>query len=98
MEYAVALREQGIKISGAQILQYNVLRKIAETAEVAYEQLWPHDEYEAIRKDYAERGEHIEKVLPISTTQDEMLFEQIIYPESSNSKTSFFLQVDSVIS
>lgn len=98
MEYAVALREQGIKISGAQILQYNVLRKIAETAEVAYEQLWPRDEYEAIRKDYAERGEHIEKVLPISTTQDEMLFEQIIYPESSNSKTSFFLQVDSVIS
>ena len=98
MEYAVALREQGIKISGAQILQYNVLRRIAETAEVAYEQLWSHEEYEAIREDFASRGEHIEKVLPISSTQDEMLFEQIIYPESTIFRSAFFLQVDSIVS
>ena len=97
MEYAVALREQGIKISGAQILQYNVLRKIADMAEVAYEQLWSHEEYAAIREDFAARGEHIEKVLPISSTQDEMLFEQIIYPETTIFKTAFFLQVDSVV-
>ena len=98
MEYAVALREQGIKISGAQILQYNRIRKIADMAEVAYEQLWPREEYSQIRKDFASRNEHIEKVLPISSTQDEMLFEQIIYPESSIFKTAFFLQVDSLVS
>lgn len=98
MEYAVALRGQGIKISGAQILQYNVLRKIADMATVAYEQLWPREEYEAIKKDFASRGEHIEKVLPISSTQDEMLFEQIIYPESTIFKSAFFLQVDSLVS
>ncbi len=97
MEYAVALREQGIKISGARILQYNVLRKIADMAEVAYEQLWPHEEYEAIREDFASHGEHIEKALPISSTQDEMLFEQIIYPESTIFKSAFFLQVDSLV-
>lgn len=98
MEYAVALREQGIKISGAQILQYNTLRKIAEMADVAYEQLWPREEFEAIREDFASRGEHIEKTLPISSTQDEMLFEQIIYPESTIFKSAFFIQVDSVVS
>ena len=40
MKYAVALREQGIKITGKQILQYNTFRKIADIADVAYEQLW----------------------------------------------------------
>ena len=98
MEYAVALREQGIKISGSQILQYNVFRKIADAAVVAYEQLWTVDEYEAIRKDFASRDEHIEKVLPISPLQDEMLFEQIIYPESDSFRNVVFLQVDSVVS
>ena len=98
MEYAVALREQGIKISGAQVLQYNVFRKIADAAEVAYEQLWPREDYEAIRRDFAARGEHIQKVLPISSRQDEMLFEQIIYPDSDSFRNVVFLQMDSVVS
>ena len=98
MEYAVALREQGIKISGSQILQYNVFRKIADRAEVVYEQLWTVDEYEAIRKDFASRDEQIEKALPISPLQDEMLFEQIIYPDSDSFRNVVFLQVDSVVS
>lgn len=98
MEYAVALREQGIKISGAKILQYNVFRKIADAAQVAYEQLWPHDEYERIRTDFASRGEHIQKVMPISPRQDEMLFEQILYPDSDSYRNVVFLQMDSVVS
>ena len=98
MEYAVALREQGIKISGAQVLQYNVFRKIADAAEVAYEQLWPREEDETIRRDFAARGEHIQKVLPISSRQDEMLFEQIIYPDSDSFRNVVFLQMDSVVS
>ena len=80
MKYGVMLREQGIKISGSQILRLNVFRKIAEEAEVAYEQLWRLQEYDSIRRDFASRGEHIEKVLPISTWQDEMLFRQLIFP------------------
>ena len=98
MKYAVALREQGIKITGKQILQYNTFRKIAEVAEVAYEQLWSRDEYETIQRDFAARGEHIEKVLPIANWQDEMLFRQLISPDSHSYRNVVFLQVDSIVS
>lgn len=98
MEYAVALREQGIKISGSQILQYNVFRKIAEAAEVVYEQLWSPADYDKVRRDFAGRGEHIQKVLPISPKQDEMLFEQIIFPDSESFRNVVFMQVDSLVS
>ena len=98
MKYAVALREQGIKITGKQILQYNTFRKIADVAEVAYEQLWSREEYETIVRDFAARGEHIEKVMPIANWQNEMLFRQLIKPDSHNYRNVVFLQVDSIIS
>ena len=98
MKYATALRQQGIKITGKQILQYNVFRKISEVAEVAYEQLWSREEYETIMHDFAARGEHIEKVLPITNWQNEMLFRQLIRPDSPSYRNVVFLQVDSIIS
>ena len=98
MKYAVALREQGIKITGKQILQYNTFRKIAYVADVAYEQLWSREEYEAIVHDFASRGEYIEKVMPIANWQNEMLFRQLISPDSHNYRNVVFLQVDSIIS
>ncbi len=98
MKLAVALREQGFKISGSQILQYNALRKIAEKAVVAYEQLWAPEVYAAIRRDFASRGEHIEKVLPIAEWQDQMLFRQLIFPDSHAYHHVVYLQVDSRLS
>ena len=98
MTYASRLREQGIRISAARVLKLNVLRKIAEAADVAYEQLWPEREYEAVRRDFAARGERIEKVLPVSSWQDEILFEQIMHPDWSHYRTVMFLQLDSAIS
>ena len=98
MKYAVALREQGIKITGKQILQYNTFRKIADVADVAYEQLWSREEYESVVRDFATRGEHIEKVLPIANWQNEMLFRQLISPDSHSYRNVVFLQVDSIIS
>ena len=97
MKYAAKLREQGIKISGAQVLQLNVLRKIAEAAEVSYEQLWSPEERAAVREDFASRGEHIQKVLPISSRQDEMLFMQILHPDRSRFWRTWFLQLDSPV-
>ena len=97
MKYATALRQQGIKITGKQILQYNTFRKISEVAEVAYEQLWSREEYETIVHDFAFRGEHIEKVLPITNWQNEMLFRQLITPDSHSNRNVVFLQVDSII-
>ena len=98
MKLAAMLREQGIKITGAQVLKYNVLRRIAEAADVAYEQLWTQEEYEAVRKDFAARGEHIRKVLPISSEQDEMLFMQLLHPDRSHIRDMWFLQLDSLVS
>lgn len=98
MQYAVRLREQGIRISGAEVLRLNVLRKIAEAAEVSYEQLWSPEEYEAVRRDFAARGEHIRKVLPLSPRQDEMLFMQILHPDQVNFQKTWFLQLDSPVS
>ncbi len=97
MKLAVTLREQGIKITGSQILQYNNLRKIAEKAVIAYEQLWSAEDYAAIRRDFADRGEQIEKVLPIAEWQDQMLFRQLIFPDSHDNRNVVFLQVDSIL-
>ncbi len=98
MKYAVMLREQGIKVSGAQVLQLNVLRKISEAAEVSYEQLWTPEERTAVRRDFAARGEHIQKVLPLSPEQDEMLFMQILHPDQSHFRKTWFLELDSPVS
>ncbi|MBQ6537843.1 MAG: AMP-binding protein, partial [Eubacterium sp.] len=98
MQYAVQLRRQGIRISGSRIVQLNELRKIAEAAEVSYEHFWTAEEYSAIQKSFASRGEHIEKVLPLSTKQDEMLFMHILHPDRAEFRTTWFLQVDSQLS
>ena len=98
MQYTALLREQGIRISSAKVLQLNVLRKIAEAAEVSYEMLWTKEEYAAVREDFAARGEKVLKVLPITPEQDEMLFKQILYPDRFDFRNAVFLQVDSPVS
>ena len=65
---------------------------------MAYEQLWSQEEYENIVRDFAARGEHIEKVLPITNWQNEMLFRQLIKPDSHSYRNVVFLQVDSIVS
>ena len=98
MKYTALLRQQGIKVTNAQVLQLNVLRRIAEAAEVNYEQLWSPKEYDDVQDDFATRGEHIQKVLPITPEQDEMLFEQIIHPDRANDRNVVFLQTDGLVS
>ena len=98
MQYAAALREQGIKISGPDVLSADDFRDIANRAEVAYEQLWSAEEQERIRADFAGRGEHIEKVLPISSQQDDMLFRQLLFPDRCDYLNVLMLQVESTVS
>ena len=98
MKYTALLRQQGIRVTSAQVLQLNVLRAIAEAAEVRYEQLWSPEEYADVREDFAARGEQIQKVLPITPEQDEMLFEQIIHPDRANDRNVVFLQTDGPVS
>ena len=98
MKLAALLRPQGIKITTAQILKLNVLRKIADAAEVDYSKLWSDEEYSAIVSDFASHGEHIQKVLPITAEQDDMLFDYLLYPDKNSFRAIYMLQVDSEIS
>ncbi len=97
MKLSSRLRDQGIRVTAAQILRLNSLRKIAEAADVLWEQLWTPEEREKVRQSFAERGERIQKVLPISSWQDEMLFDQILHPDWSSFRNVVLLQLDSVI-
>ena len=92
------LRDQGIRVSVGQVLKLNSLRKVADAAEVVWEQLWTPKELEKVQSDFAERGERIEKALPISPWQDDMLFDQIIHPDRVSIKDTVLIQLDSIIS
>ena len=98
MVFVSRLRDQGIRISSALVLRLDSFRKIAEEADVIWEQLWTPAEYETVHKHFAERGEQIQKVLPVSSWQDEMLFDQIIHPDWSNYKDIIVLQLDNLVS
>lgn len=97
MEFVSELRNAGIHISSSEVLKLNTLREIAEKAEIQYERFWTQQEYEQIRADFAARGEHIEKVLPLTPEQDEALFELLLHPDRQGSRHVFMFQVDSVI-
>ena len=97
MVYVSRLREQGIRISSSRVLRGDSFRKLADTADVIWEQLWTPDEYMAVRNSFAERGERIQKVLPVSVRQDELLFDQILHPDWIDYKNVIVLQFDSII-
>ena len=95
---AERLREQGIKIGAAQILRLNELRKIAEAADIAWEQLWTPDEFDTVKAAFEERGEHIMKVLPLTGRQNEMLYDRTIHPDRREPMDAVLLQLDSTVS
>lgn len=97
MRLSAELRTQGIKVTSAEVLRLNTLRSIAEAATVAYEQLWTPEEYAAVRAAFAERGERVERVLPITSAQDDMLFMQLLHPDRAHLRDIWFLQVDGEI-
>ncbi len=94
---AERLREQGIKVTVAQILRLNVLRKISEAADVAWEQFWTPAEFDKVKAGFEQRGEHILKVLPLSARQNEMLYHSMIHPDRSDSLNAVVLQLDSIV-
>ena len=98
MKFSTLLRAQGIKITTAQILQLNELQKIADAAEIDYSKLWTSEQYTAILKDFSSRGETVEKILPLTTEQDELFFQQILQPDQNICRSVYMIELDSVIS
>ena len=97
MKLSATLREQGIRISGSQILRIKILRDIAAEAEVAYERFWTAGQYEQVRRRFALRGETIQKVLPLSDRQDDMLYGELFYPDSTDNRRIYVLGINSEI-
>ena len=97
VKLAEELRERGIRVSGAQILRLDNLRKISEAADVDWEKLWTPEEFERVRKDFARRGEKILKVLPLSPLQDEMLHDQMLHADLGNPLKGVLVQIDGII-
>ena len=97
MRLSTLLKAMGIRISGSQIMQLKVLRRLAAEAEVDYARLWSEDQYRDIVKDFSKRGEVIQKVLPLSNEQEDLLFRYLMSPDSTASRNVFVLQLDSHI-
>ena len=97
MKLAAELCAQGIHTDGPSVLRLKVLRSIAAEAKVDYERLWTGDEYSAVLRDFAARGEKVEMVLPISSEQDDMLFRQILHPDSCSMRDVYVLEIDTRI-
>lgn len=98
MKLSTMLCEQGIRISGAQILRLKILRRIAQEADVSYERLWTSDQYARVRQRFASWGEKVEKVMPLTSGQDDMLYSELIFPDCCDNRTVFALEVESSIS
>ena len=98
MQFSTLLRAQGIKISTSQILKLNELQKIADNAQVDYSKLWSAEQYKMIVKDFSDRGEKIEKVLPLTSEQDELFFQQIFQPDQKGSRKVYMIELDRLIS
>lgn len=94
MELASSLSEQGITIDATKILASDSLREIAERALVKYERLWSVEEYENLTKRFAERGETIERVLPLQPTQDDLICWHLTHPDAQMPNKNFMFSFD----
>ena len=97
MKLSSVLSEQGIRVSGSQILKLKYLRKIAAAAEVAYERFWTAEQYAAVRSRFAAWGENILGVRPLSSGQDDMLYSELFFPDCSDSRSVYVLPLESEI-
>ncbi len=94
MSLTSRLRKRGIILSSADILQAGTVGEICEKAKVEYEKIWEEDEWEGIQKTFLSRGERIQKVLPLSKTQEATLLKQLLYPDDPKQVKFYSLLID----
>lgn len=94
---AQQLENRGVRVSVAQILRLDVIERIAEAAEAIWEGSWTPSEFDAVRAEYEERGEQIQKILPLSPRQDRMVYECTVHPDWNGGMEAVLLQMDSSI-
>jgi len=95
---ATLLKTMGIHITGSRIMQLKLLRSVASDAKVDYKRLWSPEQYREICDSYSQRGENIQKVLPLSTEQEDILLRYLMHPDSTAYRNVFMLKLDSQVS
>lgn len=97
VKLSAMLAEHGVKVTGADILRIKILRRIAQEADVAYERLWSPEQFANVKRRFAQWGEKVQKVLPLTLGQDDMLYSELIFPDCSDNRMVYLLNVDSEI-
>jgi len=95
IKLATLLKTMGIHITGSQIMQLKELRLVAKESRADYERLWAPDQYREICDSFAKRGEKIQKVLPLSTEQEDILLRYLMHPDATAYRNVFLLKLDS---
>jgi len=95
IKLASMLRAAGIHVTGSMIMQLKVLRKVAADAKVDYERLWTPEQYNEIKDSFAQRGETIQRVLPLTTEHEDILLRYLMHPDSTAFRNVFMLKMDS---
>ena len=98
MKLSARLREHGIDVDSYDILRVKTIAEIAAAAKVQYEMLWSEEEYDRVRDEFLARGVHVQKVIPLSDEQDELLFRQLLHPDDPQSYYTCNFSVDTPIS
>jgi len=97
IKLATQLKTMGIHITGSKIMELKMLRLVAQNAKVDYERLWTPEQYREICDSFASRGETVQKVLPISTEQEDILLRYLMHPDSTAYRNVFMLKLDSQV-
>jgi len=97
IKLATLLKTMGIHISGSKIMQLKTLRSVAAEAKVDYERLWAPEQYREILDSFASRGEKIQKVLPLSNDQEDILLRYLMHPDATAHRNVFLLKLDSSV-
>ncbi len=97
IKLATQLKTMGIRISASKILELKYLRAVAEQATVDYERMWTPEQYREIRESFAQRGETIQKVLPLTTEHEDLLYRYLMHSDSTAYRNVFILKMDSHI-
>ncbi len=94
MSLSSRLRKRGIILASSDILQAETVSDLCALAKVQYEKIWYEDEWEKVKKEFSERGEKIQKVLPLSRQQEAMLMKQLLFPDNPDHVKFYSFLVD----
>ena len=98
LQLSQRLSDQGISVQPSNILRLKMISDIAASARVDWSRLWTVQQWQAVQDDFASKGLTIEKVLPLTPAQDDILISHVLDPVSSPLRKVYLFDTQSVVS